>query len=105
MPEKQGMLEDAEDMVLQAPRDTAKARLPESQSPVVEPHTYCDSVYAQYPRSGSFGFRDPLPPPGGAMENDSIQGYDQDAYVALTSSRQETEDCLRGATPMVTETP
>jgi len=44
MPEKQEMLEGAEDMVLQDPRDRAKAGLPESQSPVVEPHTHCYSA-------------------------------------------------------------
>jgi hypothetical protein len=44
MPEKQEMLEDAEGMVLQDPRDRAKAKLPESQSPVVEPHTRCYSA-------------------------------------------------------------
>ena len=44
MPEKQEMLEDAEDMVLQDPRDMAKAALPESQSPAVQPHTRCYSV-------------------------------------------------------------
>ena len=50
MPEKQGMSEDAEDMVLQDPRDKAKAILPESQSPVVEPHTHCYSVYNAVPQ-------------------------------------------------------
>src|ERR1700733_3108771 len=44
MPEKQEVLEGAEDMDLQDPRDRAKAILPESQSPVVEPHTHCYSV-------------------------------------------------------------
>ena len=44
MPEKQEMLGGTEDMVLQDPRDRAKARLPESQSPVVEPHTHCYSA-------------------------------------------------------------
>jgi hypothetical protein len=42
--EKQGTLEDAEGIALQDPRDMAKARLPESQSPAVEPHTRCYSV-------------------------------------------------------------
>ena len=79
MLEKQEMLEGTEDMVLQDPRDKAKARLPESQSPVVEPHTHCYSAGSQCPRSGSSGFRDRLPPPGGAMENDSIQGDEWDA--------------------------
>ena len=50
MPEKQEMLEDAEGMVLQDPRDRAKARLPESQSPVVEPHTRCYSAYIAVPQ-------------------------------------------------------
>ena len=44
MPEKREPLEDAEGAVLQDPRDRAKARLPESQSPVVEPHTHCYSA-------------------------------------------------------------
>jgi hypothetical protein len=42
--EKQGTLEDAEGIALQDPRYMAKARLPESQSPAVEPHTRCYSV-------------------------------------------------------------
>ena len=50
MPEKQEMLEDAEDMVLQDPRDRAKATLPESQSPVVEPHTRCYSAWIAAPQ-------------------------------------------------------
>jgi hypothetical protein len=50
MPEKQEMSEDAEDLVLQDPRDRAKARLPEFQSPVVEPHTHCYSAYIAVPQ-------------------------------------------------------
>jgi hypothetical protein len=45
MPEKRGSLEDAEGAVPQDPRDMAKAGLPESQSPAVQPHTRCYSVY------------------------------------------------------------
>jgi hypothetical protein len=37
MSEKRETLEDAEGVVLQGPCDMAKAKLPESQSPVVEP--------------------------------------------------------------------
>jgi hypothetical protein len=37
MSEKREPLEDAESVVLQGPCDMAKAGLPESQSPVVEP--------------------------------------------------------------------
>jgi hypothetical protein len=37
MSEKQGVSEDAYDAALQGPRDKAKARLPEPQSPAVQP--------------------------------------------------------------------
>ena len=61
---------------------------------------------SQCPRSGSFEFRDRLPPPGGAMENDSIQGDEWDAYVTLdTFSTNGTRDGLTGASPTVTESP
>ena len=49
MPEKREPLEDAEGAVPQGPRDRAKAGLPESQSPVVEPHTRRYSVYNAAP--------------------------------------------------------
>ena len=44
MSEKRGTLEDAEGAVPQDPRDRAKAALPESQSPAVQPHTRCYGV-------------------------------------------------------------
>jgi hypothetical protein len=44
MPEKREPLEDAEGAVPRDPRDKAKAALPESQSPAVQPHTRCYSV-------------------------------------------------------------
>jgi hypothetical protein len=47
--EKRKTLEDAEGAVLQDPRDMAKAALPETQSPAVEPHTRCYSVYNAAP--------------------------------------------------------
>jgi hypothetical protein len=49
MSEKRGPLEGAEGVVPQDPRDKAKAALPESQSPAVEPHTRCYSVYNAAP--------------------------------------------------------
>jgi hypothetical protein len=49
MSEKRGPLEDAEGVVPQDPRDRAKAGLPESQSPAVETHTRCYSVYNAVP--------------------------------------------------------
>jgi len=44
MSEKREPLEDAEGVVLLGPCDMAKAKLPEPQSPVVEPHTHRYSV-------------------------------------------------------------
>jgi hypothetical protein len=49
MSEKRGSLEDSEGVVPQDSRDTAKAALPESQSPAVQPHTRCYSVYTAAP--------------------------------------------------------
>jgi hypothetical protein len=49
MPEKREPLEDAEGAVPQDPRDRAKAALPESQSPAVQPHTRCYGVYNAAP--------------------------------------------------------
>jgi hypothetical protein len=49
MSEKRGSLEDAEGAVPQDPRDRAKAALLESQSPAVESHTRCYSVYNAAP--------------------------------------------------------
>ena len=49
-PEKREPPEGADGVVPQDPRDRAKAILPESQSPVVEPHTHCYSVYIAVPR-------------------------------------------------------
>ena len=45
MSDKQETSEDADDVVLQGPRDMVKARLLESQSPGVEPHTHRYSVW------------------------------------------------------------
>jgi len=52
MLEKREWLEDAESLVLQTSRDTVKAKLPESQSPAVQPHTRCYSVYNATPPGG-----------------------------------------------------
>ena len=50
MPEKRESSEGVYDVVPQGPRDKAKAILPESQSPVVEPHTHCYSAYIAVPQ-------------------------------------------------------
>jgi hypothetical protein len=49
MPEKRESPEGVYGAVPQGPHDKAKATLPESQSPAVEPHTRCDSVYNAAP--------------------------------------------------------
>ena len=50
MLEKRGALEDVKGAAPQGPRDRAKATLPESQSPVVEPHTRCYSACIAAPQ-------------------------------------------------------
>jgi hypothetical protein len=50
MPEKRGAPEGVYGTVPQGPRDKAKATLPESQSPVVEPHTRCYSACIAAPQ-------------------------------------------------------
>jgi hypothetical protein len=49
MSEKRGPLEGAESSVPQDPRDRAKAVLPKSQSPPVQLHTRCYSVWNAAP--------------------------------------------------------
>ena len=57
MPEKRGSLEDAEGAAPRGPRDTAKAGLPEPQSPAVEMHTRRYGVYnAVLPGAGRSRF-------------------------------------------------
>jgi len=50
MPEKRESPEGVYGAVSRGPRDMAKATLPESQSPVVEPHTRCDSACTAAPQ-------------------------------------------------------
>jgi hypothetical protein len=104
MPEKRESPEGVYGAVPRGPRDKAKATLPESQSPVVERTPAATTPTAQRPRSGSSDFRDRLPPPGGAMENDSIQGDEWGAYVTFdTFSTTGTWDGLPDASPRATE--
>ena len=107
MSEKRGSLGDAHGAAPQDPRDTAKAALPESQSPAVEQaHPLLQRLKRSATRGGSFTFCDRPPPTGGAMKNDFIEGDEWDAYVALdTFSTNGTRDGLTGASPTVTESP
>ena len=80
MLEKRGSLEDAEGAVPQDPRDKAKAGLPESQSPAVQPsHPLLQRLEGSVTRGRSSIFRDRPPPTGGAMKNDFIEGDEWDA--------------------------
>ena len=57
MSEKRESLEDAEGDVLQGPCDMAKAGLPESQSPVVEPsHSPLQRLRAALPGAHRYAF-------------------------------------------------
>jgi len=56
MPEKRESPEGADGAVPRDPRGRAKATLPESQPPVVEPHTRCYSVYIAAPQEQAVRF-------------------------------------------------
>ena len=80
MSEKRGSLGDAQGAAPQDPCDTAKAALPESQSPAVEhAHPLLQRLERSATRGRSFAFRDRPPPTGKAMKNDFIEGDEWDA--------------------------
>ena len=104
MSEKRGASEDAYDTALQGPRDMAKATLPKSQSPAVEPHTHRHRVYGRCCQERPVPVSRVVLSAWQAIESDSIQGDEWGAYVALdTCSTTGTRDRLRGASPRVTE--
>ena len=107
MPEKRETLEGAEGAVPQDPRDRAKAGLPESQSPAVQPsHPLLQRLQRSATRGSPFSFRGPPPPTGKAMGNEPIEGDEWGAYVTLdTFNANGTRDGLTGASPTVTESP
>ncbi len=99
--------EDVEGVAVQGPRDTAKAKLFESQSPVVEAsHFPTRRLMSGLPVSDDSDFRHLNPPGRWATGNEPVQGDGRDAYVTLdTSGARGIRDGLRGASPMVTECP
>jgi hypothetical protein len=104
MSEKRETLEDAEGVVLQDPCDRVKARLPESQSPGVEPHTHRYSVYERCCLEPTVKVSWPLPSAGQPMDSESIEGDEWGTYVALdTFSTTGTRDGLRPERAKVTE--
>ena len=105
--EKRESLEDAEGVVPQGPCDKAKAKLPESQSPAVEVHARCYSVYNATPPGADRSliavryFRlvgrwrtTPFKEMNGTPKSHSTRS-------PLTGTR----DRLRDASPKVTESP
>ena len=105
MSEKRGSLGDAQGAAPQDPRDTAKAALPESQSPAVEhAHPLLQRLKRSATRGRSFNFRDRPPPTGRAMGSEPIEGDEWDAQVMLDAfSTDGTRDGLPGASPRATE--
>ena len=61
MPEKRESPEGVYGAVPQGPHDKAKATLPESQSPVVEPHTHCYSAWTAVPQERAVRLSRPAP--------------------------------------------
>jgi hypothetical protein len=99
--------EGVEGAAVQGPRDMAKARLFEAQSPVVEgAHPPTRSLTSGPPASDDSDFRRLNPPGRWATGNEPVQGDGRDAYVTLdTSNARGIRDGLQGASPMVTECP
>ena len=101
---KRGTAEDVYGVALQRLSKTAKAALPEPQSPGVEPHTrryHIGYRRSQKPRVRLLlGVRPVCEP----MRSERIQGDEWGAYVALETFLSDgTRDGLRGASPKATE--
>ena len=104
MSEKRGSLGDAQGAAPQDPRDRAKAALPESHSPAVEPHTRCHNASGQRRPEQAIKVAWPVPSVWRAMASEAIQGDEWAAYVVLeTFSTNGTRDGLPGASPTATE--
>src|SRR5919201_644395 len=89
MSEKREGPEDAYGVVLQGPHARAKARLLESQSPAVEPHTLRHSVYWRCCQERRGRLARAVPFACQAIDNESMQGEEWDAYVVLAPFRAE----------------
>src|SRR6266498_916581 len=92
---------DAEGVAVQGPRDMAKARLLESQSPVVETsHLPTRRLRSGPPASDGSDFRHPNLPAGGRRAASPFKGTDRDAYVTLdTSGAQRNSGWPTGREP------
>jgi len=106
IPGKQEASEDVYGADLQDPCDMVKAGLLEAQFPVVKASTPRHHIYGGATRHPIGGTRRSEPSGWWAMVRETIEGNERATYVALeTSNRPRTEDHLRDASPMVTESP
>ena len=107
MSEKRESLEGAEGVVPQGPCDKAKAKLPESQSPAVEPHTRCYSACsATPPGADRSDFSVSYLRLVGRWRTTPLKEMNGTPKSHSTRSPHDgTRDRLRDASPRVTESP
>jgi hypothetical protein len=100
MLEKREPLEDAEGVVLQDPRDRAKAELPESQSPAVKTHTRCYSVSnAASPGADRSRFADCHLRPGERWVANLLKGMSETPTSCSNVQRQRNAGWPNGREP------
>ena len=91
MVEKHEASEHARLVVVQDPRDTVKAGLPESQSPGMEAHIHRHGMYGRCPWNRTVSLSSSELFLQGTTVSEIVQGDEQDTYVALgRSTRTDT---------------
>ena len=91
MVEKHETSEHARLVVVQDPRDTVKAGLPESQSPGMEAHIHRHGMYGRCPWNRTVSLSSSELFLQGTTVSEIVQGDEQDTYVALgRSTRTDT---------------
>ena len=91
MVEKHETSEHARLVVVQDPRDTVKAGLPESQSPGMEAHIHRHGLYGRCPWNRTVSLSSSELFLQGTTVSEIVQGDEQDTYVALgRSTRTDT---------------
>ena len=91
MVEKHETGEHARLVVVQDPRDTVKAGLPESQSPGMEAHIHRHGMYGRCPWNRTVSLSSSELFLQGTTVSEIVQGDEQDTYVALgRSTRTDT---------------
>ncbi len=95
--EKHETGEHARLVVVQDPRDTVKAGLPESQSPGMEAHIHRHGMYGRCPWNRTVSLSSSELFLQGTTVSEIVQGDEQDTYVALERSNVRTRDHLQAA--------